>query len=121
MKAAPITKKPSFPLMKQGDIQNIYHLQMPRWLFTDPRYMSLSLEAKVAYTFLLNRFQLSRLNGWINDDGEVFIIYTRRSLAGEMQVSYHKIIESMKELSSAGLIWERRCGRGDANQISTLR
>lgn len=117
MKAAPMTKKPSFPLMKQGDIQNIYHLQMPRWLFTDPRYMGLSLEAKVAYTFLLNRFQLSRLNGWINDDGEVFIVYTRRSLASEMQVSYHKIIEAMKELSSAGLIWERRCGRGDANQI----
>lgn len=63
MKAAPITKKPSFPLMKQGDIQNIYHLQMPRWLFTDPRYIGLSLEAKVTYTFLLNRFQLSRLNG----------------------------------------------------------
>ncbi|MFQ8761461.1 MAG: hypothetical protein ACLSAF_20440 [Intestinimonas sp.] len=51
MKAAPITKKPSFPLMKQGDIQNIYHLQMPRWLFTDPRYIGLSLEAKVTYTF----------------------------------------------------------------------
>ena len=117
MKAAPMTKKPLFPLMKQGDIQNIYHLQMPRWLFTDPRYTALSLEAKVAYTFLLNRFQLSRLNGWINDDGEVFIIYTRRSLAAEMQVSYHKIIDSMKELASAGLIWERRCGRGDANQI----
>lgn len=117
MKAAPMIKRPSFPLMKQGDIQNIYHLQMPRWLFTDPIYMGLSLESKVAYTFLLNRFQLSRLNGWINSDGEVFIIYTRRSLAGEMQVSYHKIIEAMKELSSAGLIWERRCGRGDANQI----
>ena len=98
--------------MKQGDIQNIYHLQMPRWLFTDPRYIGLSLEAKVTYTFLLNRFQLSRLNGWLNDDGEVFIIYTRRSLSSEMQVSYHKIIEAMKELSSAGPIWERRCGRG---------
>lgn len=117
MKAAPMTNKPSFPLMKQGDIQSIYHLQMPRWLFTDPRYKGLSLEAKVAYTFLLNRFQLSRLNGWINDDGEVFIIYTRRSLAEEMQVSYHKIIDSMKALTTAGLIWERRCGRGDANQI----
>ena len=117
MKAAPMTKKPSFPLMKQGDIQNIYHLQMPRWLFTDSRYMELSLVAKVAYTFLLNRFQLSRLNGWINDDGEVFIVYTRRSLAAEMQVSYHKIIEAMKELSASGLIWERRCGRGEANQI----
>ena len=44
----------------------------------------------MTYTFLLNRFQLSRLNGWLNDDGEVFIIYTRRSLSSEMQVSYHK-------------------------------
>ena len=117
MKAAPMTQKPSFPLMKQGDIQNIYHLQMPRWLFTDPRYMELALEAKVAYTFLLNRFQLSRLNGWVNEDGAVFIIYTRHSLAAEMQVSYRKVIESMKELSAAGLIWEKRCGRGNANQI----
>ncbi len=117
MKAAPMTQKPSFPLMKQGDIQNIYHLQMPRWLFTDPRYMGLALESKVAYTFLLNRFQLSRLNGWVNEDGAVFIIYTRHSLADEMQVSYRKVIESMKELSAAGLIWEKRCGRGSANQI----
>ena len=118
MKAAPMTQKPSFPLMKQGDIQNIHHLQMPRWLFADPRYMELALEAKVAYTFLLNRFQLSRLNGWVNEDGAVFIVYTRRSLAEEMQVSYRKIIEAMKELSAAGLIWEKRCGREDANQIS---
>ena len=117
MKAAPMTARPSFPLMKQGDIQNIYHLQMPRWLFTDPRYMGLALESKVAYTFLLNRFQLSRLNGWVNEDGAVFIIYTRRSLAEETQVSYRKIIEAMKELSAAGLIWEKRCGREDANQI----
>ncbi len=50
MKAAPMTARPSFPLMKQGDIQNIYHLQMPRWLFTDPRYMGLALESKVPNT-----------------------------------------------------------------------
>ena len=101
MKAAPMTQKPAFRLMKLGDVQSVYHLQMPRWLFTDPRYTALSLEAKVAYTFLLNRFQLSRLNGWINDAGEVFIIYTRKSLADEMQVSYRKVIDSMKELSAA--------------------
>lgn len=34
-----------------------------------------------------------------------------------MQVRYRKIIEFMKELSAAGLIWEKRCGRGNANQI----
>ncbi len=117
MKAAPLTVKPPVPLMKLGDIQNIYHLRMPRWLFDDPRYMGLALEAKVAYTFLLNRFHLSRRNGWTNEDGAVFIIYTRHSLAEEMQVSYRKIIKAMKELSAAGLIWEKRCGQGKANQI----
>lgn len=117
MKAASIPNKPRFKLMTQTDIQSFYHMQMPRWLFFDPKYTPLPLEAKVAYTFLLNRFQLSKLNGWVNGDGEVFIIYTRESLAAEMQISYRKAIESMKALAAAKLIWERRCGRGDANQI----
>ena len=34
-------------------LQNIYYMQMPRWLFSDPRYADMSLDAKVAYTFLL--------------------------------------------------------------------
>jgi Replication initiator protein A (RepA) N-terminus. len=117
MKAASLTHRPTFQLMKQSDIQNFYHLQMPRWLFADSAYKPLSLEAKVGYTFLLNRFQLSRRKGWLNDVGEVFIIFTRQSLADEMQISYRKAIEAMKELTAAGLIWEKRCGRGDANQI----
>ena len=88
MKAAPLTDRPAKGLMKQTDVQNFYHLQMPRWLFSDDKYTVLSLEAKVAYMFLLNRFQLSKLNGWVNEQGEVFIIYTRKSLAKEMRVSY---------------------------------
>jgi hypothetical protein len=107
--------------MKQTDIQSFFHMQMPRWLFFDTRYNTMSLEAKVAYTFLLNRFQLSKLNGWINPDGEVFIIYTRSSLSDEMQISYRKVISAMRELSSSKLIYERRCGRGDANQIYLAR
>ena len=117
MKATPMTQHPDFSLLKQTDIQAFYHLQMPRWLFSDGRYRALSLEAKVTYSFLLNRFQLSKLNGWINDNGEVFIIYTRESLSAEIQISYKKVIESMKLLAAAKLIYERRCGRGDANQI----
>jgi hypothetical protein len=116
MKAENMTH-PGFPLMKQGDIVSFYHLQMPRWLFTESRYMALSLEAKVAYTFLLNRFQLSRMNGWVNEEGEVFIVFTRESLAAEMQVSYRKAIDSFKELVKAQLIWEKRLGRGRPNQI----
>ena len=60
MKAAKLNQRPAFALMKQTDIQSVHHLQMPRWLFSDQRYAEMSLDAKVAYTFLLNRFQLSR-------------------------------------------------------------
>jgi hypothetical protein len=121
MKAVPMTERPEFDLMKETDVQSFYHMQMPRFLFFDKRYAPISLEAKVAYTFLLNRFQLSKLNGWTGDGGEVFIVYTRKSLADEMQISYRKTISAMKELSDADLIWEKRRGRGDANQIYLAR
>lgn len=60
MRAAKMKERPTFQLMCQTDVQSIYHMQMPRWLFSDPRYCEMSLDAKVTYTFLLNRFQLSR-------------------------------------------------------------
>ena len=117
MKAAKTDALPDFRLMKQSDIVSFFHLQMPRWLFSHEQYKPLSLEAKVAYTFLLNRFQLSRLNGWVNDNGEVFVIFTRESLAAEMQITYKKAIAAFRELVAARLIWEKRVGRGNANQI----
>ncbi len=117
MQAAQLNERPDFPLMKLGDAVSFFHMQMPRWLFCGEKYRPLSLEAKVAYTFLLNRFQLSRLNGWVNGENEVFVIFTRESLAEEMGVSVRKAIACFKELSAAGLIWERRLGRGYPNQI----
>lgn len=38
MRAAKMKERPSFQLMVQTDVQSIYHMQMPRWLFSDPRY-----------------------------------------------------------------------------------
>lgn len=111
------TKRPDYRLLKQSDVLSFFHMQMPRWLFCDPKYIHLSLETKVAYTFLLNRFQLSRMNGWVNGEGEVFIIFPREKLAEEIGISYRKAIACFKELLSANLIWEHRVGRGGANRI----
>ena len=109
--------RPAFTLMKLTDAISHFHMQMPRWLFSDPQYSGLSLESKVAYTFLLNRFQLSRRNGWVNRHGEVYVIYTREDLAREMQVSYRKAISCFKELAQKHLLWEQRQGRGLPNRI----
>jgi len=110
-------ERPSFPLMRQTDVQTIYHMQMPRWLFSDPRYADMSLEAKLTYTFLLNRFQLSRRNGWVNDFGEVFVIFPRKELARELHICEQRVTAAFRTLKDLDLIWEKRCGRGDANQI----
>ena len=56
MTAAEIKEHPTFALMKRTDVQSIYHMQMPRWL---SRHADMSLDAKVACAFLLNRFQFS--------------------------------------------------------------
>ena len=121
MRAAKMKERPSFQLMCQTDIQNIYHMQMPRWLFSDPRYAKMSLDAKVAYTFLLNRFQLSRRNGWINEHGEVFVIFPRKALAKELRICEQRVTAAFKKLVELKLVWEKRCGRGDANQIYLAR
>ena len=117
MRAAKMETRPTFSLMKQTDVQSIYYMQMPRWLFSDPRYADMSLDAKVAYTFLLNRFQLSRRKGWINDQGEVFVIFPRLALAKELRVCEKRVTAACRLLAERQLIWEKRCGRGDANQI----
>lgn len=117
MRAAQLKERPAFSLMKQTDIQNLYYMQMPRWLFSDPRYAEMSLDAKVTYTFLLNRFQLSRRKGWVNDNGEVFVIFPRKALAQELRICEKRVIAAFRKLAKLQLIWEKRCGRGDANQI----
>ena len=45
MRAAEMKKRPDFPLVRQTDVQNIYHMQMPRWLFSDSCYTDMSLDA----------------------------------------------------------------------------
>lgn len=121
MRAAKMKERPTFQLMCQTDVQNIYHMQMPRWLFSDPRYCEMSLDAKVAYTFLLNRFQLSRRNGWVNEHGEVFVIFPRKALAKELRICEQRVTAAFKKLVELKLVWEKRCGRGDANQIYLAR
>ena len=117
MRAAKMKERPSFPLMRQTDVQSVYHMQMPRWLFSDPRYADMSLDAKIAYVFLLSRFQLSRRNGWTNERGEVFVIFPRKAMAGELRICEQRVTAAFRTLVERKLVWEKRCGRGDANQI----
>ena len=49
--------------------------RIPKILFTDDRFRVLSAEAKTLYGILLDRVTLSAKNGWIDQQGRVYIIY----------------------------------------------
>ena len=49
-------------------LENSYY-QMPQELFDNESYKYLSIEAKVIYSFLLNRINLSKINHWLNAKG----------------------------------------------------
>jgi len=117
MKAEALIDRPGFELMKQNDIVTRQYFQYPRWLDEDARYAGIGLEAKIIYMYLFNRFNLSKHNGWMNDNGEVFVIYTRKELAERLNVGEKRVTSAMNVLKEYDLIWERRCGRGFANQI----
>lgn len=117
MKAETLKERPNYELYKQNDTVNFYYMQLPRWLIEDIKYTTLSLEAKFTYTLLFNRFQLSQHKGWTNENDEVFIIYTRKELSEKLNISEKRVSAAMKELKEYELVWERRCGRGFANQI----
>ena len=97
-------------------LQHSYY-QMPQELFCNEKYKRLSIEAKVIYSFLLNRMKLSRVNKWINDKGEIYLIYTRKEIQSKLNLSDKPVTRAFKELREANLIKEEKQGFGKPNLI----
>ena len=97
-------------------LQHSYY-QMPQELFCNEKYKKLSIEAKVIYAFLLNRMNLSRINKWINDSGEIYLIYTRKEIQNKLNLSDKPVTRAFKELREINLIKEEKQGFGKPNLI----
>lgn len=104
-----------------SDVVKEDFLRFPLSLLANPKYQGISLEAKFIYTLLLNRLTLSQKNGWINEDNEVYLIYTREEAASVLSISYRKAIAAFKELIAVGLLFEQRQGRGYPNLLYVLK
>lgn len=103
------------------DVVNEEFLRFPLTLLANPQYKEMSLEAKFVYALLLNRLTLSQKNGWINDDGEVYLVYTREEASATLNISYKKAIAAFRELIENRLLVEQRQGRGYPNLLYVLK
>ena len=85
-----------------------------------PRFMlagEYSINAKLLYGLLLNRTMLSQKSGWVSEDGDVYVIYTIKQMANDLDRSERTVKTALRELENAGMITRVRQGWNQANRI----
>lgn len=85
-----------------------------------PRFMiasEFSINAKLLYGLLLNRTMLSQKSGWVSEDGYVYVIYTIKQMADDLNRSERTVKTALNELQNAGLLTRVRQGWNRANRI----
>ncbi len=92
--------------------------RIPKVLFTEERFRSVSAEAKVLYGLLLDRMSLSCKNGWLDQAGRVYIIFTIEEVMTALGCADQKAGKLLYELESkCRLIERKRQGLGKPNLI----
>ena len=100
----------------QADQFTFYRI--PKALFVDPTLRDISAEAKILYGLLLDRMSLSAVNGWLDSEGRVFIIYTIEEMMEQLGCAEQKTAKLLSELEKkVGLIERKRQGLGKPNLI----
>ena len=86
--------------------------RIPKALFQEPRFQSLSTDAKTLYGILLDRMSLSVKNGWLDEQNRVFIIFTIEDVKRTLRCADNKATRLLRELEKFGLIERKRRGQG---------
>ena len=93
-----------------GELFSFYRI--PKALFLESRFQNLSTDAKTLYGILLDRMSLSAKNGWLDEQGRVFIVYTIEDVKRALCCADNKATKLMRELEKIGLIERKRRGLG---------
>ena len=99
--------------MKQIQFISASHYQtsdrfyaLPKVLFENPIYEDMRLDAKVAYAMLKDRLDLSFKNNWIDENGNIYLVYSNSNLMKILSCSKSTLLRIKKQLTEYGLIHE---------------
>lgn len=90
-------------------LENTFY-QIPKELFENELYKNLSSESKLLYGLLLDRLSISMKNEWVDEDGNIFLIFSRKEAQEKLNLSDKTVTKSFKQLTEAKLIYEKRQG-----------
>ena len=103
-----------------GEAEQFSFFRIPKLLFRDEAFKSVSTDAKVLYGLMLDRMSLSLKNNWMDTEGRVYIIYTIADIMEDMNCADQKAGKLLTELDNnkgIGLIERKRQGLGKPNII----
>lgn len=98
-------------------LENSYY-KIPQELFVSSLYKDkLNSDSKILYAFLLDRLSLSQKNHWIDEERNIYLIFTREEVQEKLNLSDKTATKAFKQLNEVGLVQEKRQGLGKPNLI----
>lgn len=104
--------------IQEFDQERFYKLY--KFLFEDDYFRKLSDSAKIAYCMFRDRFELSKINNWIDENGNVYLIFTTKELCEILNCGTQKVTKIKKELENFNLLEQERIGLNKPNKIYIL-
>lgn len=96
--------------MRTEDLKNMTHYQVPKWLMDMFLTGEISSVGFKTYTLMYDRLRLSSRNGWIDENGEVYIKYSYDELLEDLNSnSKTTVSNNIKELERLGLVSKVKC------------
>lgn len=112
--------KSVFPYHYWQEAETYTFYRIPKILFLEPAFKNLSTDAKLLYGLLLDRMQLSMKNGWLDENGRVYIYFTVESIMDALSCGNKKagaLLAELDEKHGIGLITRVRQGLGKPDKI----
>ena len=108
----------NLPYLKINSAKSYAFCMIPQELLDNPAFDGVDYGSKILYGRMLNRASLSAKNpDFIDEKGNVYIIYTVEQVMADMRCSNKTAIKMLKQLDEIGLIEKKRQGLTKPNII----
>lgn len=103
------------------DAMEMRFIKTPKVVIESDRYRDLSAATILAYSIMLDRYELSIKNNWVDEKGRIYMIYDREELGHVLRVGRKTASRYIKELEAIGLLEDVRMGLNKPNRIYMKR
>lgn len=115
------SKKKNQTYYNVNSTYNECYYQFPKVLLSSSKYReNLSNDAMLAYMLFKERFGYSVQNNWVDEDGDIYFIFTNDELKEKLKCSSRKVTKIKKELIKAKLLEQVKLGSNMPNRLYLL-